>query len=54
MANFSSGSNKKGGLFAGVLVGILMVIIGTVLLWRNEGNNDNIINILNNLRKIIQ
>ena len=39
MANFSSGSNKKGGLFAGVLVGILMVIIGTVLLWWNEGNN---------------
>ena len=31
--------NKKGGLFAGVLVGLLMVIIGTVLLWWNEGNN---------------
>ena len=30
---------KKGGLFAGVLVGLLMVIIGTVLLWWNEGNN---------------
>ena len=40
MANFSSNSsNKKGGLFAGVLVGLLMVIIGTVLLWWNEGNN---------------
>ena len=32
-------SNKKGGLFAGVLVGLLMVIGGTVLLWWNEGNN---------------
>ena len=31
--------NKKGGLFAGVLVGLLMVIIGTVMLWWNEGNN---------------
>ena len=30
---------KKGGLFAGVLVGLLMVIIGTVMLWWNEGNN---------------
>lgn len=30
---------KKGGLFAGVLVGLLMVIIGTGLLWWNEGNN---------------
>ena len=39
MAQFSSSSNKKGGLFAGVLVGLLMVIIGTVLLWWNEGNN---------------
>ena len=32
-------NNKKGGLFAGVLVGLLMVIIGTVMLWWNEGNN---------------
>ncbi len=31
--------NKKGGLFAGVLTGILMVIIGTGVLWWNEGNN---------------
>ena len=30
---------KKGGLFAGVLIGIIMVICGTVLLWWNEGNN---------------
>ena len=36
---FYMNSNKKGGLFAGVLVGLLMVIIGTVLLWWNEGNN---------------
>ena len=30
---------KKGGLFAGVLIGLIMVIGGTVLLWWNEGNN---------------
>ena len=35
----SPGSNKKGGLLTGVLAGLLMVIIGTVLLWWNEGNN---------------
>lgn len=32
-------SNKKGGLFAGVLMGIIMLIGGTVFLWWNEGNN---------------
>ena len=31
--------NKKGGLFGGILAGLLMVIGGTVLLWWNEGNN---------------
>ncbi len=31
--------NKKGGLFAGVIVGIMMLIGGTILLWWNEGNN---------------
>ena len=30
---------KKGGLFAGVFFGLILVIVGTVLLWWNEGNN---------------
>ena len=34
-----SSNDKKGGLFAGVLAGLLMVIGGTGLLWWNEGNN---------------
>lgn len=32
-------NSKNGGLFAGVIVGLLMVIGGTVFLWWNEGNN---------------
>ena len=32
-------NNKNGGLFAGIIMGLLMVIGGTVFLWWNEGNN---------------
>ena len=32
-------NSKNGGLFAGIIVGLLMVIGGTVFLWWNEGNN---------------
>ncbi len=32
-------TKKKGGLFAGVMIGLLMIIGGTILLWWNEGNN---------------
>ena len=29
-------NNKNGGLFAGIIMGLLMVIGGTVFLWWNE------------------
>ena len=32
-------NNKNGGLFAGIIMGLLMVIGGTAFLWWNEGTN---------------
>lgn len=46
-------SNKKGGLFAGVISGILMILIGTVLLWWNEGNNVRNIRTTNEIEKTV-
>ena len=43
--------NKKGGIFAGVIGGIVMVLIGTVLLWWNEGNNVRNIKTTNEVEK---
>ena len=44
-------TKKKGGLFAGVLMGIVMVIAGTILLWWNEGNNVRNIKTTNEVEK---
>ena len=30
---------KSGGLFGGIIIGIILLIAGTILLWWNEGNN---------------
>ena len=33
------GRRKSGGLFGGIVIGIILLIAGTILLWWNEGNN---------------
>ena len=42
---------KKGGLFAGVISGIVMILAGTILLWWNEGNNVRNIRTTNEVEK---
>ncbi|MBP3255072.1 MAG: hypothetical protein J6M60_01075 [Clostridia bacterium] len=44
LGNFNLNNNgntgrKSGGLFGGIIIGIILLIAGTILLWWNEGNN---------------
>ena len=46
-------NNKKTGIFGGVIAGLIFLVVGTGLLWWNEGNNVKNIKTIDEISKVV-